>query len=281
MKSIYLLSIFLIPVCITDRQNGDLMMITVHISDIHFEKNSPLSTALTEKIVNTVNALETPVDAVLISGDTSQAKQYDNYEGCFKILDKLKAPYFVITGNHDRSQDLIKALKQYCPRHPESEFGDCLQYCVDDFEMRLIALDTFADNKAGGCFPAERLKWLEDKLENNPDKKPVIILIHQFTAKTGLNFFDTHAGAWFDDFNRLAARHEDTIKLIACGHMHNAMSTTIGRIPVVCCFSAKWQAKLDFKPENDLVLPRKPVGFYLHRFEDGKLVSIAVPLEKV
>lgn len=255
-------------------------MITAHISDIHFEKDNPLSHNLTEKIVRQINELSTPVDAVLVSGDISQMKQYDNYESCFQILDELKAPYFVITGNHDRSADLIKALKQYCPRHPQSEFADCLQYVVDDFDIRIIALDTFADNKAGGSFPAERLKWLENKLENNPDKKPVIVLIHQFTAKTGLNFFDKHAGDWFEDFNKAIAAHQDTVKLVACGHMHNAMSTTVGRVPVVCCFSAKWQAKLDFKPAENLTSPRKPVGFYLHRFEEGKLVSLAVPVEK-
>ncbi len=256
-------------------------MIFAHISDIHFEKDNQLSHILLEKIITSINNLETKIDAVFISGDLSQMKKFENYEACFQILNRLKAPYFVITGNHDRSVDLMKALKLYCPRHPQSEFEDALQYCVDDFGIRLIALDSFAEGKAGGELSTDRLGWLKDKLENNPNKKPVIILVHQFTLPSGLTFFDTHAGNWFADFNKVVLAHQDRIKLIACGHMHNAISSVLETIPMVCCFSAKWQAKLDFKIIEDLPASKKPIGYYLHRFEDEKVVSIAVPVEKV
>lgn len=256
-------------------------MFIAHISDLHIGDADKPGIANLNKIVRCINSMDILPEAVLVTGDLIHLRQKKHYEACFAELNKLKMPYFTIVGNHDEPNQLKEALAMYCPAHPKSEMKDYLQYVVDDYPVRIIALDTYAEKHPNGILNDEKLEWLREKLEDNPDKKPVLLMIHQFTLKTKLSFFDSYAEEWFGKFNELVARHEDTIKLIACGHLHNSLIGSVGKIPMISTFSTNWQAYFDFKPREYLTANKLPVGFYLHRFDGEKFMSyvVAVPRE--
>lgn len=257
-------------------------MYIAHISDLHIGDPQKPGIHNLQKAVRCINNLCVPLDCVMVTGDLVQNHVQKNYEICFGELNKLKVPYYVITGNHDRSEGLIKALKEFYPAHPETEFEGKLQYVADKFPVRLIAMDSYKENSAGGEVSQEQLDWLKAKLEDNPQKKPVIVMVHQFTRPAKLNFFDTHMGSWFEAFNYIIADHADTVKLIACGHLHNSLIGSVAGVPMISTFSTNWQAYLDFEERDYLVANKLPVGVYLHRYENGELMSyvVAMPTEE-
>ncbi len=252
-------------------------MFLFHISDIHYGADPVIGQEKLHKIIDSVNSQAVKPDVVLVTGDLTWKWSYKEYEPCFKALDRLAAPYLVITGNQDKSADLIKALKAYCPRHPHPETSDCLQYVVDDYPVRIIAVDTYKENVGNGGFDKERQQWLIKKLEDNPHKKPVVIMVHQFTLPSGSGFFDAHPGDWYESFNRIVAAHQDTVKLVVCGHLHNSLASQIGNTPIISGFSTNWSepllnARLK-TPEHDYI---RPSAYHIHHYENGRFTSCVV-----
>ena len=244
------------------------------ISDLHYNPKNKYALDNIESILNHIKAQKIKADLLLVTGDIIN-RDYDNYQPVFDLIKSTNLPFLCITGNHDKSQNLIAALKKFYPSHPMGENPSKLDYVCDDFPWRFIGLDSYAANSAGGNISASQLSWLEEKIvESN---RPVVILVHQFTLKTGLFFFDTQSRApWCDKFNDIIKRHADKIKLVACGHLHNALISHISSVPVISCFSANWQAYLDFEKVPDMKENSRPVGYFIHRLIDNQLISYAV-----
>jgi 3',5'-cyclic AMP phosphodiesterase CpdA len=89
-----------------------------------------------ERAVAHLNALAP--DAVLITGDLTNDGDAQVYAAFAAIVGRLRAPFFVLTGNHD-DRELMRqrfADDGYLPGEGP------LCYAIDRFAMRLIALDT-------------------------------------------------------------------------------------------------------------------------------------------
>ena len=116
----------------------------------------------------------------------------------------------------------------------------------------------------------------EEKLADD-DGKPTVVMVHQFTVNAGLNFFDIKTRQpWCDKFNEIISRHRDTVKLVACGHVHNGIHGTIAGVPIVASFSANWEAYYDFRPVEEMQDFKRQAGYYIHRFDGESIVSYAV-----
>lgn len=248
------------------------------ISDLHYPYQGEKGIEKIEKVINHMKTQDIKPDVLLVSGDLIN-RDFDDYRPVFELLDKLETPYFCITGNHDNSQKLLGALKKYVPAHPLSEHADKLDYVADSYPLRIIALDSYKENTPGGELTSGQLEWLEQKLADNPQNKPVVVMVHQFTIDAGLNFFDVKTRQpWCDKFNEIIAAHHETVKLVACGHLHNSLVSGINGVPVISCFSANWQAHLDFMPVQNMQELDRPVGYYIHRWNGRDIVSYAVAL---
>lgn len=255
-------------------------MYIAHISDLHINIEDKIGIINLHKVVRCINNLDIIPDFVVVSGDLTHLRSYQNYQKCFEELNKLKVPYYVITGNHDESGLLKRALREFYPLHPASELDSCLQYVVDKYPVRLISLDTFKAEMGNGDLNQERLDWFKNELENNRQSKPVAVMLHQFTLKTELSFFDSLEEHWFSKFNEIISQHKDTVKIILCGHLHNSLIGNIDGVPIISCFSTNWQAYFDFKEREYLMANKLPVGFYLHRYDGKSFMSYVVAISK-
>ena len=74
-------------------------------------------------------------------------------------------PVFVIPGNHD-SRDLLRAAFGADGYLPKDGF---LQYAIEDYPVRLVALDTHIPGEGGGELCDERLAWLDRTLAASPE----------------------------------------------------------------------------------------------------------------
>jgi len=79
------------------------------------------------------------VDAVLATGDLVDAGSRAEYELLKELLAPLRAPVYLLPGNHD-DRDALRATfadHGYLRNHPRY-----CQYVIDSLPVRLIALDT-------------------------------------------------------------------------------------------------------------------------------------------
>lgn len=251
-------------------------MYIFQISDLHFQLENKQSINNLEKVIASILKQDVKPDILLISGDITHGQEYKNYGRVFEMLKVISAPKFCITGNNDSSLGLMAALKEYLPAHPQSEMKDALQYVVDDYPFRLIALDSFAPGEMSGNLDENRLAWLKNKLEINPDKKPVLIMVHQFTLANTL-----HRGSapWFEKFNRLVAEHRDTVRLVVSGHVHANISGGYSDVRYISDFSTNWNSILDFQNHGNQIRDNTlPAGYLIHRFGNGEFLSYTVTL---
>lgn len=252
-------------------------MYFAHISDLHIGDPTKKGSENLRRVVFEINRFCVPFEFVAVTGDIAQgADKY--YKEALEILNGLKVPYYVIPGNKDGTEKLITALREVYPLHPLPQICDGLQYVVDDYELRLVAVDTYREGAMNGDLSEERLQWLKDKLEDNPNKKPVVVMVHQFPFKTALHTFDRGDENWYEKFRYTISDYKDTVKLVVCGHLHNPVSGNIDGVPVVTAPSTNWRAKYDFVPVENIVAENKPLGFYAYRFEGGQLTSYLVPV---
>jgi len=121
-------------------------MIIAQITDLHVvAKNRlcypkvPTNAQLAQSIAH-INSLDPRPDAVIASGDLTDHGRPEEYDLLREILSDLIPPVFVIPGNHDRRDVLLKAFasEDYMPP-PDAPF---VNYAIDKYPVRLIGLDT-------------------------------------------------------------------------------------------------------------------------------------------
>ena len=88
------------------------MMIVAQITDLHVraagaDHRKYNTNASLEHIVEALNARETQPDVILATGDLGNVGAHGEYEAAKEILDQLKAPYYIIPGNHDARGPLL------------------------------------------------------------------------------------------------------------------------------------------------------------------------------
>src|SRR4051794_23887373 len=137
-------------------------MIVAQLSDPHIVLPGALlygrvdTADFLKRAVADLNRLDPPPDIVVITGDLVDKGEPAEYDHLRALLAPLAMPVFVIPGNHDAREPLRAAFAGdgYLPR------DGFLHYAVEDYPVRLVALDTHIPREGGGELCAERLPWL-------------------------------------------------------------------------------------------------------------------------
>src|SRR6202162_1858662 len=147
-----------------------------------------LDTALyLARAVTALNALVPRPDVAVVTGDLVDHGEPAEYEHLRHLLAPLQMPVFVIPGNHDAREALREAFRDggYLPA------AGYLQYTIEDYPLRLVALDTLIPGKHDGVLCAERLGWLDAALAAQP-ARPTAILMHHPPFATGITYMDNY-----------------------------------------------------------------------------------------
>jgi Icc protein len=247
-------------------------MLLVQMSDPHFLRRGVLAygqvdvAGFLKRAVAHVNALTPAVDAVLITGDlTSDGDQATHLE-LAEILGGLQAPFFPLTGNHD-DRELLRQSFAHLGRLP-AEGPLC--YVVDDFPVRLIALDSLVDGKPHGELGEDQLAWLEAGLDDAP-ARPTVVALHHPPFAIGMGHMDW---SMLRDGEALAAiigRHPQ-VERVLCGHAHRPIqrrfASTIGQVAP----GVAHQIKLNLGPGHGLWICEPP-AVLLHHWDGAGLVT--------
>lgn len=195
-------------------------MLVAQISDTHLlPPTSDLPAAqlradCLERCVTAINRASP--DVVILTGDTTQHGQPDEYAWLRELLAPLKAPLYMVPGNRDDNDELRRAFSDatFLP-----QAGPFLHYAIEDFDTRLVAIDSTLSGERKGRFCEQRQAWLEATLAAQPER-PALLFIHHPPFDVG----DHYTGGYRHAQEALAlqaivARHSQVVGLL-CGHVH-------------------------------------------------------------
>ncbi len=247
-------------------------MIIAQISDTHIAlgaADADRRAADLERTLADINALDPAPDVILHTGDVVHGGRREDYAVAASLLATARAPVYVAAGNRDDRENLRQSLARWL--RPLSDSG-VLDYAVDDFPMRLIAVDTLSSVSNKGDFTPERARCLTALIESEP-RKPIAVFMHHppFTVPVGpdpLNFVTPEAMARLQRTLERSGR----VRAVFCGHVHRSTCGRIGNIVVmVAPCTATTLRKGDFPPQ----MRNRPV-YHLHRLNSACELSTEV-----
>jgi Icc protein len=248
-------------------------MLIAQISDMHIAARGEPGIAGAdvignlERCVAAINARDPKPDLVLATGDLTADGRDDQYDLLRALMAPLKAPVFMIPGNHDLREGMRRAF-------PEADYlrggGAFLQYAVEDRPLRLIGLDTVVPNAPHGELCAERLAWIDARLAEAPER-PTIVFMHHHPFASGLEFMDVMGCAGGDALGEIVARNPQ-IERVLCGHLHRPIQRNFHGTTACVAPSTARQLNPVFgvaEPAEDEVWSDEPPAYLLHLWREG------------
>jgi 3',5'-cyclic AMP phosphodiesterase CpdA len=201
-------------------------------------------------------------DAVIHTGDMTQDGKLDEFLMAREILTGLQVPFYPTPGNRDGSRPMIKAFQG---DHAMSESGEFVLYAIDDYPIRLVAMDSVSKTGHKGDFTHDKLSSLDALLAQAPDYRTALFMHHPpFDVKTASDPYQYHQHEAAGDFSAVVSRHPQLVGLF-CGHSHRDYRTNLGSIPASTMPSVATDLRLEPCPDGKLDVP----AYHLHRYLDG------------
>lgn len=259
---------------------ADTQFTLVQISDLHIKAAGQLTYKVVDtyhalqQVTDQINRMSPSADAVVITGDLTDFGRDDEYRQVRQLLDTLQMPWFAIPGNHDDRQAFCRAFadKSWCPIP-----APALNWVNDDYPLRLIGLDSTIPGKPGGSLDAQTLLWLEQTLQQAPDK-PTIVMLHHPPFISGIGHMDRQRLDNPDELHKVISRHPQVIRLL-CGHVHRYMVSTLGNTLVCTAPGTSHQVAPDFSADGAASFVLEPAGFLVHRWQASQpLVTHYLPV---
>ena len=160
------------------KMQGELSF--AQISDSHMGFNKPANpdvTATLKAAVDKINALATPPEFLLHTGDISHLARAEEFDRVQQVLRNAKAKdVFYVPGEHDVIGD---DGKQYLERFGRNAKGEGW-YSFDKKGVHFVGLVNVMNLKAGGLgsLGREQLEWLEDDVKHLSSSTPIVVFAH-------------------------------------------------------------------------------------------------------
>ncbi|MCB1754522.1 MAG: phosphodiesterase [Gammaproteobacteria bacterium] len=207
-------------------------------------------------------ALTKRPDLVLMTGDLTDFGRAEEYALLRKLLAPLDMPVYVIPGNHDTRDGMRLAFADggYLPA------SGTLDYGVDFGRLRVLALDSVVPRKPHGELRPAQVDWLVGELEALGDR-PAMVLLHHPPFDTGIVHMDVQRLLNAEVLIETLAGRRNVL-LVACGHVHRSISTTVAGIPMLIAPSPSHAVALDHREGSTPGYRMEPGAVMLHVWRD-------------
>jgi 3',5'-cyclic AMP phosphodiesterase CpdA len=244
-------------------------MLVAQITDTHIMAPGKLllgvvdTASALERAVSALNSLDPVPDVTVLTGDLVESGAAEEYAHLRTLLAPLRMPVFAIPGNHDAREPMRKAFigDGYLPRE------GFLNYAIEDYPLRIIALDTLIPGEGGGLLCSDRLRWVDDILAAAPDR-PTLVLMHHPPFMTGIERMDRAGLDGIGAFAEIIRGHPQ-VERILCGHLHRPIESRFAGTIAGTAPSPAHQIVLDLRPEARLSFAFEPPGYQLHYWREG------------
>jgi 3',5'-cyclic AMP phosphodiesterase CpdA len=250
------------------------------VTDMHIKAGGKLSYRVVDtdaslaRCVRHILALPQRPDAVLFTGDLTDFGRADEYANLARLIAPLTMPVYLMAGNHDEPAAMRTAFPShaYLRQRPGK-----LDYAIDDFPVRIVALDSTIPHKSPGLLTREQLAWLDDTLSAQPEK-PAIVALHHPPFWTGIGHMDTQLLTNPDDLAAVIRKHPQVERVIA-GHLHRPIVARFAGTIASTSPSPSHQVALDLADDAASRFMMEPPAFQLHLWRRGAgLVSHTVAI---
>lgn len=240
-------------------------MIIAQISDTHIALDTPDADQRIrdfQATIANINALDPAPDVIVHTGDIVHNGRADEYARALAIIAAARAPVYVLPGNKDDRTSLRAAFASYGYLAPKSEFVD---YAIENYPVRLIAVDTLNLSSNKGDFCPERVKRLID-LTDAETTKPIAVFAHHppFEVTVGPDRFHFETPEMMERL-RQALQYSGRVIGVFSGHVHRAAEGYVGRIraTVMQCIATPLR-----RGEYPAHMKTRPV-YHIHRFDSA------------
>lgn len=244
-------------------------MLIAQISDPHIRPDGCLyqgvvdSNRMFEQALQHVGDLVPRPDLLLLTGDLVDTGEAEEYAVLRRLLSKCDIPYLVIPGNHDYREQFRAAFsdQHYLPR------SGPLHYCIDDFDVRVVALDSCVPQRHHGALDAQGLAWLERTLAADI-RKPTLVMLHHPPFVSGIPYLDAYRYLDPAPLEALLQRFTN-IERVLCGHVHRTMLRRWAGTVVCSCPSSTTEIALQLLPDAKPLSFVGPRGCLLHLWTEA------------
>ncbi|MBH89309.1 MAG: phosphodiesterase [Magnetovibrio sp.] len=227
--------------------------------------------------ISRLNNLSSRPDVVLATGDLTTSGTPEQYEVLADLLEPLEVPLYMIPGNHDELGPLLDA---FSGKYGLVDQGhDFVRIVIEEYELRLVSLDTTVPEHHNGAIPQERALWLDQVLSEKPNK-PTLIFMHHPPFDTGIWWMD-RIGVLdgLDRFAEVLSKHSQVVGITA-GHLHRTIHATFAGVPVTVAPTTCYSVELNVDVESPAMVTDEPPGLMMHLWRSNTLVSHNLYLKK-
>ena len=244
-------------------------MLIGHITDTHITSPGTFLMGIVDtasalaRAVAALNRLDPSPDAIVLTGDLVESGAPVEYAHLRALLAPLRMPIFAIPGNHDARELMREAFigDRYLPRQ------GFLNFTIEDYPLRIVALDTLVPGEGGGAVCSERLRWI-DRILSEAQDRPTLVLMHHPPFLTGISHMDRLGLDGRAALAEIIRRHPQ-VERIACGHLHRPIESRFAGTVAGTAPSTAHQIVLDFRPDARASFAFEPPGFQLHYWLEG------------
>lgn len=204
-------------------------------------------------------AAEYQADVILLTGDLVNDERPEEYAVLAETIADPPAPVYVLPGNHDDRA----LMRQTFPEHRYLPRDGFLSFVVDDFPIRIVAIDQIVPGDTHGLITEEGAAWLDRTLAAAPDK-PTLVALHHPPFLTHDLLFDQIGLLDAELFAAVIARHAQVARIV-CGHHHRTAIGQVAHAPVIVAPSTSWTYGLAMLPGQQIApKTREEPGWVLH-----------------
>lgn len=258
-------------------------MLIAHISDTHIAGEgkkaygiAPMADNLARCIAH-INSFQPAPDVVLMTGDLGNAGNDQEMQQAGALLAKLNCPVYMVPGNHDDRAVMRSAFGNgACPVRDDG----FINYVVDDYDVRLIGLDSTSAGKPGGEFCLIRAAWLDEQLASD-SQKPTIIFMHHPPVKCSVPETDEDGFAGVEHLAGVVKKY-DNIERILCGHIHLVTHTRWHGTIISSAPSMGMQLELDLTMTNLSKFHLTSPAYLLHHWTgQNNLITHSIDVQDI
>ena len=240
------------------------------VTDMHIKAGGKLSYKVVDteaslaRCVRQILALPQVPDAVLFTGDLTDFGKREEYENLARLVAPLTMPVYLMPGNHDDPETMREMFPSH--RYLRQRTGK-LDYVIDEFPVRIVALDSTIPQKSPGLLTKAQLAWLDDTLGAGRER-PTIVALHHPPFWTGIGHMDEQPLTNPDDLAAVISRHPQVERVIA-GHLHRPIVARFAGTIASTSPSPSHQVALDLADDAASRFVMEPPGFQLHLWREG------------
>ncbi|NKB76971.1 MAG: hypothetical protein GKR96_07940 [Gammaproteobacteria bacterium] len=272
-------------------------MLIVQISDTHiagWDKKAYGIAPVAENLstcVEHINQLIPKPDIVIVTGDITNSGLTEEFQQAASLLNKLAVPYYVIPGNHDDRSNLLSVFSgTACPvndlnqgqsgKNQSNNSQEFINYVVDDFDVRLIAMDSTIINEPGGEICGKRAAWLDECLGENREK-PTLLFMHHPPVKLGVIESNIDGFIGSERLGTIIEKYSN-IERILCGHVHLPTFVRWCGTIVSTAPSMGMRLSLDLTMEQPSKFHLESPTYQIHHWTaDNNLISHTVTINEI